>query len=188
MVRSLHPVEPSGCVCWGSALPSAAMVDALGVLQQVRDEAKRRGIRWTNQRQVIVETFLASHEHLTAENLHRMVRELDASVSAATVYRTVNLLVEIGVAHRRHFGGGSATFEPALNKAHHDHLVCLACGTISEFHHDAIERLQEDVAREQHFHLVSHRLELYGLCATCQAKGSTIPASAWAAHAERTSG
>jgi Fur family transcriptional regulator, ferric uptake regulator len=164
------------------------MVDALGVLQQVRDEAKRRGIRWTNQRQVIVETFLASHEHLTAESLHRLVRELDASVSAATVYRTVNLLVEIGVAHRRHFGGGSATFEPALNKAHHDHLVCLACGTISEFHHDAIERLQEDVAREQRFHLVSHRLELYGLCATCQAKGSTIPASAWAAHAERTSG
>jgi Fur family transcriptional regulator, ferric uptake regulator len=137
------------------------------IMRRVRDEARRRGVRWTTQRQVIVETFISSDEHITVEDLHHRVRGIDRTVSAATVYRTINMLVEMGVATKRHFGTGSATFECEVNKEHHDHLVCLSCGRIIEFHNDAIEDLQEAVAREHGFRISHHRMELYGTCAEC---------------------
>jgi Fur family transcriptional regulator, ferric uptake regulator len=145
------------------------------VVQRVREEARRRGVRWTNQRQIIVDTFIGCEEHITVEELHRRVRQIDRSVSAATVYRTVNMLVDIGVAHKGNFGTGSASFECAINKKHHDHLVCYSCGGITEFHSDRIETLQEDIARDHGFVLGHHRMELYGLCPACQKKGATLP-------------
>jgi Fur family ferric uptake transcriptional regulator len=139
------------------------------VLQRVRDEARRRNVRWTNQRQAIVETFVSCDDHLTVEELHRRVRLSDPTVSAATVYRTINMLTEIGVALKRQFGSGSAVFERSFGKDHHDHLVCTQCGSITEFHHEIIEKMQEEVAGKHGFELVSHRLELYGSCAVCVA-------------------
>jgi Fur family transcriptional regulator, ferric uptake regulator len=145
------------------------------LLRSVREEARRRGVRWTAQRQIIVDAFFSSGEHITVEELHRRVRDIDHSVSAATVYRTVNMLVEIGVAHKRNFGNGSASFESALDKAHHDHLVCVACGLIQEFHHDRIETLQDEVAEKYGFALSHHRMELYGLCPKCRQNGVVLP-------------
>ncbi len=130
-------------------------------------------MRWTSQRQVIVETFLDAGGHLTVDELHRRVRVLDATVSAATVYRTVNMLEKIGIAQRRDFGGGSASFESALNREHHDHLVCTVCGRIQEFNHGRIESLQEEVARSHNFRLSHHRMDLYGVCAECQSHESS---------------
>lgn len=141
------------------------------MINRVRDEARRRGIRWTNQRQTIVEIFADLGEHVTAEELHRRVRMIDTTVSTATVYRTVNLLVELGVAEKGHFGSGSASFEMALNKEHHDHLICLSCGAIVEFHDDRIEDQQQEIARSHGFSLRHHRLELFGICPICQAAG-----------------
>ena len=153
------------------------MDDLAAVIQQVRDEARRRGVRWTNQRQIIVETFIRCDDHVTVEELHRRIRVLDASVSAATVYRTINMLVEIGVAMKRHFGDGSATFESNLSKHHHDHLVCMSCSKIQEFELQEIEDLQEKVALDHGFQLVQHRLELYGVCRECAEKGATVLAN-----------
>jgi Fur family transcriptional regulator, ferric uptake regulator len=150
------------------------VLKGIDILKRIRDEARRRGVRWTNQRQIIVDTFIVCDEHITVEELHRRVHAIDRSVSAATVYRTVNMLVEIGVANKGNFGSGSASFECALNKDHHDHLVCLSCAKIVEFHHDRIESLQEEIAQEQGFLLGSHRMELYGVCAACQKKGVTL--------------
>lgn len=150
------------------------MIDMAAVIQQIREEARRRGVRWTNQRQVIVETFIGCDDHVTVEELHRRVRVLDATVSAATVYRTINMLVEIGVATKRHFGDGSASFESSLHKHHHDHLVCMSCNKIQEFELQEIEDLQEKVASDHGFQLVQHRLELYGVCRECLAKGATV--------------
>jgi len=138
------------------------------VQERVRAEAKLRGVRWTTQRQVIVEQFLLAGEHLTAEGLHHRAREVDPAIGAATVYRTLNLLVEIGVASRVRFGAGSAAYEPALDRSHHDHLVCLACGTVVEFEDAGIERRQQAIAKRHGFALRSHRLELHGLCPACQ--------------------
>jgi Fur family ferric uptake transcriptional regulator len=139
------------------------------IIQRVREEARRRNVRWTNQREAIVATFVASKDHLTVEELHRRVRLKDATVSAATVYRTINMLTEIGVAVRRQFGASaSAAFECAVDRDHHDHLVCTICGSITEFHHDLIERMQVEVADTHGFLLSHHRMELYGTCGTCR--------------------
>lgn len=148
------------------------------VMRQVREEARRRGVRWTNQRQVILDTFIASHEHLTAEELHARVKAIDHTVSAATVYRTINMLVDIGVANKSEFGGGSASFELGVDKQHHDHLVCLSCGVIVEFHDRQIEELQEQIARQHGFVLLRHRLELYGTCPACVKKTSATTPTA----------
>ena len=147
------------------------MDPAIDIIRRVRDEARRLGVRWTTQRQVIVETFIASDEHITVEDLHHRVRAIDRTVSAATVYRTINMLVEMGVASKRHFGSGSASFEMEVNKAHHDHLVCVSCGKIQEFHNDRIEELQDEVAVAHGFKLSHHRMELYGTCADCVRRG-----------------
>jgi Fur family ferric uptake transcriptional regulator len=138
------------------------------VQERVRAEAKKRGVRWTSQRQVIVEQFLLSGDHVTADELHGRSREVDPAIGAATVYRTLNLLVEVGVAQRVRFGGTSAAFEPVLGRAHHDHLICLACGTVIEFEDAAIERRQADIAAKHGFALRHHRLELFGICPSCQ--------------------
>ena len=118
------------------------------VMRQVRDEARRRGVRWTNQRQVILDTFINTNEHLTAEELHRRVKVIDRAVSAATVYRTINMLVDIGVANKSQFGGGSASFEMDVDKQHHDHLVCVKCGRVEEFVDEMIEKRQMQIAKK----------------------------------------
>lgn len=136
--------------------------------ERIRAEAKKRRVRWTNQRQQIVEQFLFAAEHLTADQLLQRVREVDPTIGAATVYRTLNLLVEIGVAQRVNLGSGSAAFEPVLGRHHHDHLICLACGTVVEFADDQIESRQRKIARANGFILRHHRLEMFGLCSACQ--------------------
>lgn len=138
------------------------------VQERVRAEAKRRGVRWTTQRQVIVEQFLLAGEHLTADELLVRAREVDQAIGAATVYRTLNLLVEIGVAQRVRLGGDSASFEPVLGRAHHDHLICLACGKVVEFADEGIEKRQNAIARKHGYVLRHHRLEMFGLCPACQ--------------------
>lgn len=145
------------------------------VQERVRSEAKKRGVRWTSQRQVIVEQFLLAGEHMTAEQLHQRAREVDPAIGPATVYRTLNLLIECGVAQRGRFGGGSAVFEPSLNRAHHDHLICLACGLVVEFEDPAIERRQRLIARRHGFLLRHHRLEMFGLCPRCQLRVVSDP-------------
>jgi Fur family transcriptional regulator, ferric uptake regulator len=140
------------------------------VQERVRSEAKRRGVRWTNQRQVIVEQFLLAGEHLTADELLVRAREVDVAIGAATVYRTLNLLVEIGVASRVRLGGDSASFEPVLGRAHHDHLICVACGAVVEFEDDAIEKRQNAIVKKHGFLIRSHRLEIFGVCPRCQAR------------------
>jgi Fur family ferric uptake transcriptional regulator len=146
-------------------------VQTVDILRRVRDEARRLGVRWTTQRQSIVETFIICDQHITVEDLHHRVRAIDRTVSAATVYRTINMLVEMGVAAKRHFTPGSASFELEVNKDHHDHLVCTGCGRIQEFHNERIEALQEEVAKGYGFVLGNHRMELYGVCAECRRKG-----------------
>jgi len=144
-------------------------IDAL-ILNRVRDEARRRGIRWTSQRQIILELLANRDDHITAEELHRVVSDEDRTVSPATVYRTVNMLVEMGVVSKRNFGAGSASFEWNLTKQHHDHLVCVDCGVIVEFENERIEVIQEEIAAKYGFSLSHHRLDLYGTCIKCRKK------------------
>jgi len=130
----------------------------------------KKGLRSTDQRRLIVETFFKSPNHVSIEELLAQVRVQDPKVGYATVYRTLKLLTECGVAFERRFGDGLARYELADEETHHDHLICIDCGSIVEFEEPRIETLQEAVAESHGYELRSHKHELYGICGDCQRK------------------
>jgi Fur family ferric uptake transcriptional regulator len=128
----------------------------------------RRGLRLTTQRRRIFERAFATHEHFAAERLCAWLEaEPGARVSRATVYRTLALLVEGGFLSALDPGTGELVYEHVLGHRHHDHLLCLACGRIEEFHDERIEALQIEAARRKGFELVQHSLRLMGYCRAC---------------------
>jgi Fur family ferric uptake transcriptional regulator len=114
--------------------------------------------------------FFASSGHLSIEDLLDQVRIEEPRIGYATVYRTLKLLKECGLAFERHFGDGVSRYEVAWQDEHHDHLICVECEKIVEFEDDDIEKLQRKVATKHGFKLTRHKLELYGICSECQAK------------------
>jgi Fur family ferric uptake transcriptional regulator len=134
-----------------------------------------RGLKHTRQRTLIVETFVRGGGHLSVDEIVSTVKQQDARVSVATVYRTMKLLAECGVASALDFGDGQVRYEPAAGRHHHDHLVCTGCGQVVEFENDRIEALQRVVAKRHGFAVTSHRMELYGTCHACQASGRAPP-------------
>jgi Fur family ferric uptake transcriptional regulator len=130
------------------------------------------GLKLTRQREIILEAFLAAPRHVPVEELLGTVRQKDGGIGHATVYRTMKLFVEAGIASERHFSDGPTQYEPqADGHEHHDHLICTSCGRIVEFENEEIERLQEAVARGHGFTLTHHKMELYGVCAECRSGG-----------------
>lgn len=132
------------------------------------DYAAKQGLRSTRQRDIILDIFLASHQHLSVEELYFKVKASHPGIGFATVYRTLKLLVEAGVARELTLKDGQARYEHVLAGEHHDHLICTGCGSIVEFEDETIERLQDDIAMRHGFTITSHRLELYGLCPACR--------------------
>jgi Fur family ferric uptake transcriptional regulator len=122
-----------------------------------------RRLNTTAQREAIVEQFLRTRDHVSIDELLTKVRKRQPKVGYATVYRTLKLLVDSGLAVERQFGDGQARYEVVGD--HHDHLICVKCGLILEFEDDEIERLQERIAQRMGgFTVLRHRHELYGLC------------------------
>lgn len=145
--------------------------DAEQLRARLNDYMTKHGLRSTEQRRIVTEMFFTSTGHLSIEDLLDKVRVEEPRIGYATVYRTLKLLKECGLAFERHFGDGVSRYEVAWEDEHHDHLICIECEKIIEFEDDAIETLQHKVAAKQGFELVRHKLELYGVCADCQAKG-----------------
>ena len=137
---------------------------------RLNDYMAKHGLRSTEQRRLVTEMFFATTEHLSIEELLDRVRLEEPKIGYATVYRTLKLLKECGLAFERHFGDGVSRYEVAWADEHHDHLICVECEKIIEFEDDAIEDLQHNVAARLGFKLVRHKLELYGVCADCQTK------------------
>lgn len=131
------------------------------ILDELESELRAEGVRITRQRMAILSALAGSTDHPTAEELLARARKQDASVSLATVYRTLSVLVDGGTVLRNDFEGAGARFELA-NKPHHDHLIDLDTGDVIEFSSRRIERLQEEIAEELGYDIVFHRLELYG--------------------------
>ncbi len=125
------------------------------------------GVKHTAQREAIVREFLNLKEHVTIDDLLKRVRVSHPSVGYATVYRTLRLLKEVGLADERHFGDGKALYEP-IGEHHHDHLICTRCHKIVEFENEEIEALQHKTAKAHGFAISGHKMEIYGLCADCQ--------------------
>jgi Fur family ferric uptake transcriptional regulator len=149
---------------------ASAEHDVAQLRDRLNDYMTHHGLRSTEQRRVVTEEFFASDGHLSIEELLDQVRVKEPRIGYATVYRTLKLLKECGLAYERHFGDGVSRYEVAWDDEHHDHLICIECDKIVEFEDDAIEDLQHQVAAKHGFTLVRHRLELYGVCPDCQAK------------------
>ncbi len=141
-----------------------------------QDHIKKKGLKSTRQRDVIVREFFKKHAHLSVEDLWARSRKIDPKIGYATVYRTLKLLAECGLAFKRQFGAGQALFEHATDH-HHDHLICLGCQEIVEFENDAIESMQEKICKKHQFRLMHHKMELYGYCEKCVRKGQVTTAS-----------
>ena len=124
-----------------------------------------RGCARRSSAGLIIETFFHSPAHITSKGLLGQVRRADPRVGYATVYRTLKLLAESGVANERHFGDGVTRYELADGDTHHDHLICIECQGITEFEEPRIETLQDEVASTHGFELRTHKHELYGVCA-----------------------
>ena len=125
-------------------------------------------LRFTPQRQTILEVFLESEGHVEADDLFLEIQKIDSSIGIATVYRTLNLFVECGLARQNVLGRGQKSFEKLYRQGHHDHLICLQCRNIVEFEHPLIEKYQLEICQSHGFTLNQHRMEIYGYCSSCQ--------------------
>ena len=122
------------------------------------------GLKQTRQRQVLFDIFVSSHEHLAVEDLLAQAQVRAPGIGYATVYRTLKLFTEAGIALERRFQDGQTRYEAWAKGEHHDHLICRTCGHIFEFEDDLIESRQAEVARARGLNLVSHRHDIYGEC------------------------
>ncbi len=128
----------------------------------------RRGLKSTRQRDIILDTFLSSERHMSIEELYLKLRAKYPNIGYATVYRSLKLFAEAGIANEIRFGDGQTRYEHVIEGEHHDHLVCTRCGAITEFENESIEKLQAEVAAGYGFLIETHKLELYGICAKCR--------------------
>jgi Fur family ferric uptake transcriptional regulator len=132
------------------------------------DHLKRAGFKRTSQRDLILEVFLRTEGHSSAEELYQLVKVEDPSVGFTTVYRTLKLLVECGLAREELMGDGRRRYEHQYDHQHHDHLICTKCGDLIEFYSEVIESKQDEIARQFKFQPTHHSLRIFGLCAKCQ--------------------
>lgn len=130
-----------------------------------------KGLRSSSARETIAKEFFKTKDHITIEELLTKTRKLNPKIGIATVYRTLHLLQECGLAIRRDFNTGVVSFEPQTDH-HHDHLICISCGKIIEFFSDEIEKAQTKIAQKYDFILQHHKMELYGTCKNCRKEAS----------------
>ena len=127
----------------------------------IESKCKQKGVRLTDQRKLIAKIMSDSESHPNVDELHKKVSKFDSKISIATVYRTVKLFEEAGVVSKHDFKGSKSRYEQAPEE-HHDHLIDINSGEITEFVDEGIEKLQKQVAEKLGYKLVDHRLELYG--------------------------
>ena len=121
----------------------------------------KKGVRLTDQRKLIAKVMSESDDHPNVDELHKRVSKFDNKISIATIYRTVKLFEEASIVAKHDFKGNKSRYEKATEE-HHDHLIDINTGEITEFANEDIEKLQEQVAEKLGYKLVDHKLELYG--------------------------
>jgi Fur family ferric uptake transcriptional regulator len=127
---------------------------------------EEHSLKHTKQRDAILSVFLEATGHITSEDIYQRVHDAHPSIGYTTVYRTMKLLCDAGLANERRFDDGVTRYEIAHE--HHDHLVCVRCGKIIEFECRMIESTQNEIAARYSFQVLRHRHELYGHCETCR--------------------
>ena len=129
--------------------------------ENIEQKCLSKGVKLTEQRKIIAKVMSKSNDHPDVDELYKRVSKIDLKISIATVYRTVKLFEESGIVSKHDFKGNKARYEQATQE-HHDHLIDINTGEITEFVNEEIENLQKKVAEKLGYKLVDHRLELYG--------------------------
>jgi Fur family transcriptional regulator, ferric uptake regulator len=125
--------------------------------------------RLTPQRQFIVNEFLSLKGHYGIEELHDLFRKKGKEINPSTIFRTLKLLVQAGIAQEQQFVNGNTKYD--VNVSHHDHMICLSCGVILEFDSPTLEHVQARIVRDHGFEMAYHKHEIYGHCSDCRKGG-----------------
>ena len=128
-------------------------------------------LKLTSEREALVREIFATHYHFEADELLFKMKQKNVKISRATVYRTLELLVKSGLVRRVHLGEDHYHYEHVSGNSHHDHLICTACGSVIEFHDEAIEQRQREICERKKFTPTFHNLQILGLCDSCRRKG-----------------
>ena len=134
------------------------------------DYLKNNGLLQTAQRQQILDIFLKTENHPTIEELYLIIRKKNPKIGLATVYRTMKVISDAGLARETNFGNGQRSFEHKYLHRHHDHLICVICGKIIEVISPEIENLKDKLAKKHGFSTVRHTMQIFGTCAKCKKK------------------
>ena len=129
---------------------------------------QKKGLKRTSQRELILDVFLRTEEHLSNEDLYQLVKKEDPTVGQTTVYRTLKILTEAGLAREVRFGDGRTHYEHNYKHQHHDHMICSECGKIIEFFSAELEAIQDQMAAKHDFEIRQHLLRMIGVCSECR--------------------
>src|SRR5438105_419682 len=146
-------------------------------LQIFRKYLERRGLKLTSERRRLFDEIFERHEHLEADELLVRLRSKHQKISRATIYRTLELLVDSGIVGRVRIGGAGYRYERLRAGDHHDHIICDHCGRVIEFFEPRIEALQDEVAQRHGFVLLSHSHQMRGICRQCRPRAKPAAAA-----------
>jgi len=145
--------------------------EGAALLERFRRYLREHRLPVTRQRDRVAEIVFLSDDHLSVDQILRRLSEGEEKVGIATVYRTLDVLVESGLVRAHDFGEGFKRYEPTPGQASHGHLICIRCGKVVEFSNERLERMLPIIADEHGFQHQRHRVEIYGVCRDCQRRG-----------------
>ncbi|HBY19043.1 MAG: Ferric uptake regulation protein [Marinimicrobia bacterium 46_47] len=140
------------------------------ILNEILQRLQKEEMKITRQRKRIIEVMYEHRDHIDAEALYLILKQQNAGVSRATIYRTLEMLVEKRLIRKMDFGEGRCVYEFKLGQPHHDHMKCLRCGKVIEFNDHIIELRQNTICQNYKFYPTSHVMQIYGLCCECREK------------------
>lgn len=137
-------------------------------MQVFMDYLQRKKLKFTPHRELIMENFIGNEGHRSVDDLYHAVRTQDPRIGYTTVYRTMKILLDCGLAREIDLADGITRYEHLYNHQHHDHMICTQCGRSIEFYNEELEAVQEAASEQLGFKVMDHRLQIYGLCRDCR--------------------
>jgi len=155
--------------------PSLSRESLRDAEQRFHEHLKRVGLKHTDQRDTILRTFVETREHLSVDELHQLVKKRDPKIGVTTVYRTLKLLAECGLASEVAFHDGVARYEHQHNRRSHHHMVCTGCGSSVEFFSPEVDAIEQEIGRKFRYDTKRHTFQIYGVCEECKKKSARRP-------------
>lgn len=151
-----------------SIVPTRPPLGCAAVLMEVlRGELRERELPFTQQRESVARVLFETTRHLSADEVAEELRERGEQIGKATVYRTLALLVELGLATEHDFDEGFKRYQMQIGAAQHDHMICTSCGKVTQFRHPELEQALEEVARNAGFEAITRQIKVFGTCHEC---------------------